>query len=79
MSVENCLGFYETLRTELGGSGVDITIANPGFIKTEMTTGGAIGRDGKPLGDVVSKKMVDRMMTVEECCKALFSVIDHSF
>jgi len=68
-------GFYETLRTELGGSGVDITIANPGFIKTEMTTGGAIGKDGKPLGDIVSKKMIDQMMTVDECCKALFAAI----
>jgi short-subunit dehydrogenase len=31
-------------------SKVSITIVCPGFVQTEITGGGGIGRDGKPIG-----------------------------
>lgn len=37
---------------------VSITMVCPGFVKTEITAGGGIGRDGKPVGE-------------EERCKSL--------
>ena len=45
-------GFFDSLRMELQSkqSGVSITIICPGFIETEITSGGGLGRDGKPIG-----------------------------
>lgn len=45
-------GFYDSLRLELQsrGSGVSVTLVCPGFVKTEITAGGGLGRDGKPMG-----------------------------
>jgi len=75
-------GFFETLRTELGSSGVSVTVANPGFIKTEMTTGAGIGKDGKPLSQsVVSGKpnanalAGSGMMSAKECARQIIAAI----
>ena len=45
-------GFFDSLRMELMGkqSGVSITMVCPGFVQTEITAGGGLGRDGKPIG-----------------------------
>ena len=47
------MGFFDTLRMELMSkrSGVSITMVCPGFVKTEITAGGGLGRDGKPVGE----------------------------
>lgn len=44
----------------------------PGFVKTEITTGGGIGKDGKPIGSSgdASKKgsgLPVKMITAEHC------------
>lgn len=46
------MGFFESLRMELLSkqSKVSITMVCPGFVKTEITSGGGIGKDGKPIG-----------------------------
>lgn len=46
------LGFFDTLRMELQAKGSKVSISTicPGFIKTEITAGGGLGRDGKPVG-----------------------------
>jgi short-subunit dehydrogenase len=46
------IGFFDTLRIELLAkkSNVSITMVCPGFVKTGITSGGGIGRDGKQIG-----------------------------
>jgi len=43
------VGFFDSLRIELAGSGVSVTIVYPDFVATE-TRQRAFGPDGKPLG-----------------------------
>ena len=43
------VGFFESLRIELAGSGVDVTIVAPDFVVSEIHRR-AIGPDGAPLG-----------------------------
>jgi hypothetical protein len=40
------MNFYESLRTELGPS-VSITVATPGWIKSEMTLGKFLTKGGE--------------------------------
>jgi NAD(P)-dependent dehydrogenase (short-subunit alcohol dehydrogenase family) len=58
------IGFFESLRIELHGSGVGVTIVAPGFVKSELHKG-ALGADGRPLG--VSPMDEPRIMTSEQC------------
>jgi hypothetical protein len=39
----------------------------PGFVETEITAGGGIGRDGKPIGS--SGKMPVKMISAVECAQ----------
>jgi short-subunit dehydrogenase len=58
------VGFFESLRIELKGSGVDVTIVAPDFVKSERHKA-ALGADGRPLG----KTPMDEpsIMTSEQC------------
>jgi short-subunit dehydrogenase len=58
------VGFFESLRIELRGSGVDVTIVAPDFVVSELHKG-ALGADGRPLG----KSPMDEphIMTSEQC------------
>jgi len=62
------IGFFESLRIELRGSGVDVTIVAPGFVRSELHKG-ALGPDGRPLG----KSPMDepRIMTSEQCAQLI--------
>ena len=42
-------GFFESLRIELQGTGVTVTMVAPDFVRSEIHRR-AIGADGKPLG-----------------------------
>ena len=42
-------GFFDSLRIELAGSGVSVTVIYPGFVATEIRKN-AFGKTGKPLG-----------------------------
>lgn len=42
-------GFFESLRIELAGTGVSVTIVAPDFVQSEIHTR-SLGSDGKPLG-----------------------------
>jgi len=61
-------GFFESLRIELQGTGVTITIAAPDFVRSEIHRR-AIGPDGKPLG--VSPLSEGKIMTAEECARRI--------
>jgi short-subunit dehydrogenase len=57
-------GFFDSLRIELRGSGVDVTIVCPDFVKSEIHRR-AIGADGRPLGK--SPMRESKIMSAEEC------------
>jgi short-subunit dehydrogenase len=58
------LGFFESLRIELRGSGVDVTIVAPDFVVTEIHRR-ASGPDGAPLGH--SPMQEPHLMSASEC------------
>lgn len=59
-------GFFDSLRIELMGSGVDITILCPDFVLSEIHRR-AFGPDGQPLGQ--SPMQEDKIMSAEECAR----------
>ena len=65
-------GFFETLRTELIGSGVDVTVIFPGVVATNIRVHG-FGPDGKPAGKSGLKD--DDAMSVEECARQIVQAL----
>jgi short-subunit dehydrogenase len=57
-------GFFDSLRIELDGTGVAVTMVAPYFVLSEIHRRSA-GPDGKPLGK--SRMQEDKIMTAEEC------------
>jgi short-subunit dehydrogenase len=60
--------FFEALRLELQGSGVDVTIVYPGVVATDIRLHG-YGPDGQPAGK--SGLREDDAMSVEECVRQI--------
>lgn len=65
-------GFFDTLRIELAGSGVTVTMAYPDFVATE-TRNNALGADGRPIGD--SPVHEGEIMTAEECARQIIVAV----
>jgi short-subunit dehydrogenase len=61
-------GFFESLRIELHGSGVSVTLLAPDFVVSEIHRR-AIGPDGQPLG--TSPMDESKIMTAEECARRM--------
>jgi short-subunit dehydrogenase len=57
-------GFFDSLRIELDGTGVSVTMVAPYFVRSEIHRRAA-GPDGQPLG--ASPMQEDKIMTAEEC------------
>lgn len=66
-------GFFDSLRIELSGSGVSVTVVYPGFVATEIRTRAA-GADGKPLG--TSPVREGEVMTAGECAARILSAVE---
>ncbi|MCL4562319.1 MAG: SDR family oxidoreductase [Chloroflexi bacterium] len=64
------VGFLDSLRIELQGSGVSVTIAYPDFVATGMQSRG-FGTDGQALG--YNPVKVEKVMTTEECARRILS------
>lgn len=62
------LGFFDSLRIELAGSGVSVTVVAPDFVRSQIHAR-AIGADGQALG--ASPMQVDRIMGAEECARII--------
>ncbi len=62
-------GFFDTLRIELLGSGVDVCIVSPGFIATDIRAK-ALGPDGKPLGESPRDESRGNL-SVDDCAAAI--------
>jgi short-subunit dehydrogenase len=58
------MGFYDSLRIELMGTGVDITMVAPDFVVTEIHRRSE-GADGRPLGETPMQE--SKIMTAEAC------------
>jgi short-subunit dehydrogenase len=65
-------GFFDSLRIELMGSGVDVTMVYPGFVDTGIRENAA-GPDGKAIGHTPVR--LD-MMGVEECARITLAAIE---
>ena len=65
-------GFFDSLRIELEGSGVTVTVVYPGFVSTEIRER-AFGPDGVPLGEGKSPVREREVMTPETCARLILS------
>ena len=65
-------GFFEALRTELMGTGVDVTVVFPGVVATDIRLHG-YGTDGKPAGKSGLKE--EGAMSVEECARHIVAAL----
>jgi len=66
------VGFFDSLRVELRGSGVSVTMIYPGFVDTGVQERG-FGADGKPLG--VNPLQLNKIMTSSECARLCINAI----
>jgi short-subunit dehydrogenase len=62
------VGFFDSLRIELAGSGVDVTVVAPDFVVSEIHKR-AVGADGRPLGR--SPMQETRIMAPETCARLI--------
>lgn len=67
------VGFFDSLRIELTGSGVDVTVVAPDFVVSEIHKR-AIGPDGEPLG--ASPMREAKIMTAADCATRIVRAIE---
>jgi len=67
-------GFLDSLRIEIAGSGVGVTVVYPDFVGTGEHAR-AFGPDGNPLG--TSPVHSSRVMPVEECARQIMDAMAH--
>ncbi len=68
-------GFFDSLRIELRGSGVDVLVVSPGFVRTGIRDR-VLGPDGKPTGVSPRDEHGRSTMSVEACTAILARAID---
>ena len=61
-------GFFDSLRIELSGSGVTVTMIYPGFVATGIREN-ATGPDGRPVR--INPLDPDRVMSARECARQI--------
>jgi len=66
-------GFFDSLRIELAGSGVTVTMIYPGFVATGIREN-ATGPDGMPI--MVSPVREGEVMSVEDCVRRIVRAIE---
>jgi short-subunit dehydrogenase len=67
------IGFFDSLRIELAGTGVDVSVVAPDFVVSEIHKR-AIGADGEPLGE--SPMRQSKIMTAADCATRITRAID---
>ena len=67
-------GFFDSLRIELDGTGVNVTMIAPDFVLSEIHRR-ALGHDGKPLGE--SPLQEDKIMTAEKCAALIVKAMEN--
>lgn len=66
-------GFFDSLRIELEGTGVSVTMVAPAFVLSELHRR-ALGHDGKPLGK--SPLREEKIMTAEKCAALIVNAME---
>lgn len=66
-------GFFDSLRIELAGSGVSVTLACPDFVRSEIHRR-ALGPDGRPVGK--SPLREERIMTAAACATLILDAAE---
>jgi short-subunit dehydrogenase len=66
-------GFFDSLRIELAGSGISVTVIHPGFVATGIRESAA-GAAGTPAG--VSTVRERDAMSVEDCARRIVRAIE---
>ena len=66
-------GFFDSLRIELRGTGVSVTMIAPDFVVSEIHVRSA-GPDGRPLGR--SPMQESRIMTAERCAALMIPAME---
>jgi short-subunit dehydrogenase len=66
-------GFFDSLRIELDGSGVTVTMIYPGFVATGIREN-ATGPDGKPI--MVSPVKESEVMSVGDCVRRIVTAME---
>lgn len=67
-------GFFDSLRIELTGTGVTVTMIAPDFVLSELHRR-AFDKDGKPLGK--SPLQEDKVMTANECASRTVKAMEN--
>jgi short-subunit dehydrogenase len=67
------IGFFDSLRAELHGSGVAVTVVCPDFVVSEIHKR-ATGPDGRPLGETPMQE--SKIMTAEECARQTVAAME---
>jgi short-subunit dehydrogenase len=67
-------GFFDSLRIELEGTGVSVTMVAPDFVLSELHRR-ALGNDGKPLGK--SPLQEGKIMTAEKCAALIVKAMEN--
>jgi short-subunit dehydrogenase len=66
-------GFFDSLRVELDGTGIDVTVVSPGFVATRIRAH-ALGADGRVLGE---SPLDERdMMPLDECARLIVEAME---
>ncbi len=68
------VGFCDSLRVELAGTGVTVTVVYPDLVQSEIRER-AFGRDGKPLGRGHSPVQEQAIMPAETCARLAAAAI----
>jgi len=66
-------GWFDSLRAEVHGDGIGVTLACPGFVKTNVSAN-ALYPDGTPLGAEAEEKGIPP----EQCAAAIADAIEHN-
>jgi short-subunit dehydrogenase len=66
-------GFFDSLRIELAGTGVTVTMAYPGFVSTGIREN-ASGPDGRPIA--ISPVKEGEVMTAGKCAELILKAIE---
>ncbi len=66
-------GFLDSVRIELHGTGVDVLVVSPGFVKTDIRSK-VLGPDGRPRE--TSPRDESDGMSVEECTSIIVRAVD---
>ena len=67
-------GFFESLRIELGGTGVSVTIVAPDFVQSEIHVR-SLGADGNPLGRHLQDH--SSFLSAETCADIIVQAMTH--